>query len=79
MLRDSLLENGVDSLTINLSYGINNRINDFLSCDIEHEHKQSDSQDEINLFILILQESKTLVIFFNIFFGTLIKIFSNLS
>jgi hypothetical protein len=49
-LRDSLLSNGVDSLTINLSYGINNRINDFLSCDIEHEHKQSDSQDEINLW-----------------------------
>ena len=30
-LRDSLLDNGVDSLTINLSYGINNRVNDFLS------------------------------------------------
>ena len=50
MLRDSLLENGVDSLTINLSYGINNRTNDFLSCDIEHKHKQSNSQDEIKLW-----------------------------
>ncbi|MDA7841368.1 alpha/beta hydrolase [Gammaproteobacteria bacterium] len=49
-LRDSLLDNGVDSLTINLSYGINNRVNDFLSCDIEHKHKQSDSQYEIKLW-----------------------------
>ena len=49
-LRDSLLNNGIDSLTINLSYGINNRVNDFLSCDIEHEHKQSNSQREIKLW-----------------------------
>jgi alpha/beta superfamily hydrolase len=49
-LRDSLLNNGIDSLTINLSYGINNRVNDFLSCDIEHEHKQSNSQHEIKLW-----------------------------
>ena len=49
-LRDSLLDNGLDSLTINLSYGINDRVNDFLSCDIEHKHKQSDSQYEIKLW-----------------------------
>ena len=49
-LRDSLLDNGVDSLTINLSYGINNRVNDFLPCDIEHKHKQSNSQREIKLW-----------------------------
>ena len=49
-LRDSLLANGVDSLTINLSYGIDNRANDFLSCDIEHRHKQSNSQHEIKLW-----------------------------
>ena len=49
-LRDSLLANGVDSLTINLSYGIDNRANDFLSCDIEHRHKQSNSQYEIKLW-----------------------------
>ena len=49
-LRDSLLDNGVDSLTINLSYGINNRVNDFLPCDIEHKHKQSNSQYEIKLW-----------------------------
>ena len=49
-LRDSLLDNGVDSLTINLSYGINNRVNDFLPCDIEHKHKQSNSQSEIKLW-----------------------------
>ena len=49
-LRDSLLDNGLDSLTINLSYGINNRVNDFLPCDIEHKHKQSNSQSEIKLW-----------------------------
>jgi pimeloyl-ACP methyl ester carboxylesterase len=49
-LRDSLLDNGLDSLTINLSYGINDRVNDFLSCDIEHKHKQSGSQYEIKLW-----------------------------
>ena len=49
-LRDSLLDNGLDSLTINLSYGINNRVNDFLPCDIEHKHKQSNSQREIKLW-----------------------------
>ena len=49
-LRDSLLDNRVDSLTINLSYGINNRANDFLPCDIEHKHKQSNSRSEIKLW-----------------------------
>jgi len=49
-LRDSLLENNIDSLTINLSYGIQNRDNDFLPCDIEHTHKQSESQKEIKLW-----------------------------
>ena len=46
-LRDSLLENNLDSLTINLSYDISNRVSDFLPCDIEHHHKQSHSQKEI--------------------------------
>ena len=49
-LRESLLDNEIDSLTINLSYKTNNRINDFLPCDIEHQHKQSDSQHEIRLW-----------------------------
>jgi hypothetical protein len=43
----SLLENNIDSLSINLSYGINNRQNDFFPCDIEHTHLESDSIDEI--------------------------------
>ena len=33
-----------------MSYGINNRVNDFLPCDIEHKHKQSNSQREIKLW-----------------------------
>ena len=49
-LRDSLLENGIDSLTINLSYGIKNRVNDFLTCDMEHKHRLEDSLKEIELW-----------------------------
>ena len=47
-LRDSLYDNGIDSLSINLSYGIKNRGNDFLPCDIEHKHTMSNSLDEID-------------------------------
>jgi len=43
----SLLENNIDSLSINLSYGLDNRQNDFLPCDIEHTHLESDSIIEI--------------------------------
>ncbi|MBS83372.1 MAG: hypothetical protein CMD65_04475 [Gammaproteobacteria bacterium] len=43
----TLLENNIDSLSINLSYGITNRKNDFLPCDINHKHLQSKSIHEI--------------------------------
>jgi len=46
-LRDSLNDNGIDSLSINLSYGIKNRQNDFLPCDIEHRHTVNNSINEI--------------------------------
>ena len=49
-LRESLLDIGVDSLSINLSYGIANRNNDFLPCDIHHQHTVKDSLDEIKLW-----------------------------
>ena len=47
MLRESLNDNGFDSISINLSYGIKNRKDDFLPCDIEHKHLVSDSLNEI--------------------------------
>ena len=47
MLRESLYDNAFDSLSINLSYGINNREDDFLPCDIEHKHLVSDTLNEI--------------------------------
>ena len=49
-LRESLLDIGVDSLSINLSYGIADRNNDFLPCDIHHKHTVKDSLDEIKLW-----------------------------
>ena len=49
-LRESLLDIGVDSLSINLSYGIADRNNDFLPCDIHHQHTVKDSLDEIKLW-----------------------------
>ena len=49
-LRESLLNNGIDSLTFNLSYGIKDRVNDFLPCDIEHNHSPYKSINEIRLW-----------------------------
>ena len=49
-LRESLLDIGIDSLSINLSYGIEDRNNDFLPCDIHHQHTVKDSLDEIKLW-----------------------------
>ncbi len=49
-LRESLLDIGIDSLSINLSYGVEDRNNDFLPCDIHHQHTVKDSLDEINLW-----------------------------
>ncbi|MBT3548778.1 MAG: alpha/beta hydrolase [Gammaproteobacteria bacterium] len=49
-LRDSLDENSIDSLSINLSYGIKNRNSDFLACEIEHDHTVDESLKEIELW-----------------------------
>ncbi len=46
-LSSRLYENGYDTLSINLSYGINNRENTFLPCDIRHQHNEHDSIGEI--------------------------------
>ena len=46
-LSDRLHEEGYDTLSINLSYGINNREDTFLSCDIKHQHNEYDSISEI--------------------------------
>jgi hypothetical protein len=49
-LRESLIDIGIDSLSINLSYGIKNRNDDFLPCDIHHQHTVKDSLEEIRLW-----------------------------
>ena len=46
-LAERLYEVGHDTLSINLSYGINNREDKFLSCDIKHQHNEYDSIREI--------------------------------
>tara|TARA_B100000686_G_scaffold342203_1_gene420912 strand:- start:27400 stop:28257 length:858 start_codon:yes stop_codon:yes gene_type:complete len=55
-LGSALLENNIDSLSVNLSYGIDNRANDFLPCDIKHKHLQSDSINEIKLWFNYIQK-----------------------
>ncbi len=55
MLANSLLDHNIDSLTVNLSYGIDNRDNDFLPCDIENEHLKSKSIKELELWFDLLQ------------------------
>ena len=52
-----LLENNVNSLRVNLSYGINNRNNDFLPCDINHAHKKENSIKEIKLWFNYLKQN----------------------
>ena len=46
-LEQKILIEGHDVLSINLSYGINNRSDSFLSCDIEHTHNEHESVREI--------------------------------
>ncbi len=46
-LSNRLYEEGFDTLSINLSYGINNRESTFLSCDIKHQHNEHESINEI--------------------------------
>jgi pimeloyl-ACP methyl ester carboxylesterase len=54
-LANSFLENNIDSLTINLSYGIDNRENNFFPCNVEHEHFKSKSIDEVELWFKYLK------------------------
>ena len=46
-LEHKIFIKGHDVLSINLSYGINNRNDRFLSCDIEHTHSEHESVREI--------------------------------
>ena len=46
-LSTRLHEEGHDVLSINLSYGFNNRHDDFLACDINHNHNEHESVTEI--------------------------------
>ena len=49
-LRESLINIGIDILSIHLIYGIKDRNNDFLPCDIHHQHTVKDSLEEIKLW-----------------------------
>ncbi len=46
-LEQQIFYKGHDVLSINLSYGINNRNDNFLSCDIKHTHNEHESVREI--------------------------------
>ena len=46
-LSSRLFEEGHDILSINLSYGFSNRRDDFLACDINHNHNEHESVEEI--------------------------------
>jgi poly(3-hydroxyalkanoate) synthetase len=46
-LSSRLFEEGHDILSINLSYGFSNRHDDFLACDINHNHNEHESVEEI--------------------------------
>ena len=46
-LEEKIILNGHDVLSINLSYGITNRDDSFLSCDIKHTHNEHESVREI--------------------------------
>ena len=47
LLEQKIFIKGHDVLSINLSYGINDRNDSFLSCDIEHTHSEHESVREI--------------------------------
>jgi len=46
-LEEKIILNGHDVLSINLSYGVTNRDDSFLSCDIKHTHNEHESVREI--------------------------------
>ena len=46
-LEEKIILNGHDVLSVNLSYGVNNRDDSFLSCDIKHTHNEHESVNEI--------------------------------
>ena len=45
-----IFDAGHDVLSINLSYGYSNRADSFLPCDIEHQHNEHDSVNEVILW-----------------------------
>ena len=58
-LSERFSDSNIDTLSMNLSYGITNRNDDFLPCDIIHDHLNSKSLSEIRLwFDFIKQKNK---------------------
>ena len=58
-LSERFSDSNIDTLSMNLSYGITNRNDDFLPCNIIHDHLNSHSISEIKLwFDFIKQKNK---------------------
>ena len=56
VLSDNLLDLNIDTIAPNISYGVNDRVNDFLSCDMKHLHNQYANVDEIIKWFLFAVE-----------------------
>jgi len=56
VLSDNLLDLNIDTIAPNISYGVNDRVNDFLSCDMKHLHNQYANIDEIIKWFLFAVE-----------------------
>ncbi len=56
VLSDNLLDLNVDTIAPNISYGLDNRKNEFLACDIKHSHNRNSNVDEIIKWFLFAIE-----------------------
>jgi len=56
VLSENLLDLNVDTIAPNISYGINDRGNEFLSCDIKHLHNRHENINEIIRWFLFAVE-----------------------
>jgi len=55
-MSDLFNEEGINTLTVNLGYGIDKRAEGMLDCKIEHRHKHEDAVEEVKLWMDWLKE-----------------------
>ena len=53
---ENLLDLNIDTIAPNISYGVNDRTNEFLSCDIKHFHNRHENVNEIIRWFLFAIE-----------------------